>query len=84
MPRYEVRFEIDVDASSPEIAVRAARDMLLDPEQRILADVHEYEYCEAADDWFPNHDKGWHADFSEGGVQPQYFFPWITSNAGQD
>lgn len=79
MPKYEVRFEIDVEASSPDKAVITARDMLLDPQQHVVADVYEYEYYEPADDWFPNHDRGWYADFGKDGVRPEHFFPWEMS-----
>jgi hypothetical protein len=74
MPKYEVRFEIDVVASSPEQAAIAARDILLNPDTSIMANVHEYKYHKPADDWFADCDIGWCADFRYGGVRPDQVF----------
>jgi hypothetical protein len=78
IPKYAVVFEIEVDASSPERAATIARDSLLNPNVSIHADVHEYKYYGPADDWFPERDEGWQADFDErGGVRP-HIFGWKT------
>ena len=37
--KYEVRFAVEVRASSPEQAAVVARDMLLDPDTELCADV---------------------------------------------
>jgi hypothetical protein len=79
MPRYEVRFEIDVVASSPEQAAIAARDILLNPDTSTTADIHEYKYYKPADDWFVDCDRGWCADFRSGGVRPDLVFAFETS-----
>jgi hypothetical protein len=55
---YEVRFEIEVRAPSPEQAARIVRDMLLDPDARLACDVRPLEYIAEAEDWFPAVDHG--------------------------
>jgi hypothetical protein len=71
MPRYEVTFELDIEASSPEQAAVIARDRMLDPDETLFADIHEYAYCADADDWFPDDGHGWQARFEKPpGVRP--------------
>jgi hypothetical protein len=57
-PTFEVRFEVDVRAETPEQAACIAREMLLDPDSRVHCDVHPYEWVEAADDWVPTSKRG--------------------------
>jgi hypothetical protein len=70
--KFEVRFAIDVVASSPEQAATIARDMLLDLDTELHADVHEYEYHEPAEDWFPCEDHGVAVYF--GDIRPAYIY----------
>jgi hypothetical protein len=70
--KYEVRFALEVRASSPEQAATIARDMLLDLDTGLCADVHAYEYCKPADDWFPSEDCGvW---FAFGDRRPDFIY----------
>ena len=46
--KFEVRFEVEVHASSPEQAAAIARDMMLDPDTQVHGGVHAFEYCEPA------------------------------------
>jgi hypothetical protein len=75
--KFEVRFTVEVIASSPEQAATIAHDMVLDPDAPVHADVHAFEYYEPADDWFPCEDHGvsvWFGDvrFTYGGVIKPY------------
>jgi hypothetical protein len=63
--KYEVRFHIDVYAHSPEKAAEIARDMLLDPDTELTANVHQYEYYAPAEDWFPRENEGVWAHFGD-------------------
>jgi hypothetical protein len=58
MAQFEVRFTVEVRASSPEQAASIARDMLLDPDTQLHGDVHAFEYYEPAEAWFPCEDHG--------------------------
>ena len=82
--KYEVRFAIDVRASSPEQAATIARDMVLDPDTELHADVHEYEYYEPAEDWFPCVDHGVLVYF--GDIWPRHYILGgdIKKYAGSD
>ena len=72
MPKFEVRFEIDVEASSPEQAATIARDMLLDPDTRLNAQVLAYEWYAPAEDWLPSDDSGVMVYFGEIWVGESY------------
>jgi hypothetical protein len=70
---YEVRFHLRIPTDDPERASITARDILLNPDAVVSADVFEIEYYEPADDHFPNEDHGWFAEF-DGSVRPKTFF----------
>lgn len=72
---YTVRIEMDVRAKGPEEAAVVARDALLNPDARILIDVHPQKYIKEADEFFPDDDRGWYAEF-EHSVRPKIFFSW--------
>jgi hypothetical protein len=69
MQKFEVRFLIEVRAASPEQAATIARDMLLDPDSDMHADVHPIEYYKAADDYFPVEGRGWSVYFGDSGSE---------------
>ena len=83
--KFEVRFEIDVEALSPEQAATIARDMLLDPDTWLMGNVRAYQFHEPADDWFPCEDKGvsvyfgdqWPRHYSYGGAIKPYVGPGV-------
>lgn len=74
MRKFLIVFEINVEAETPGQASIIARDILLNPDASLIADVHEYEYNKDAWDWFANMDAGWCADFRHGGVRPDQLF----------
>ena len=39
-------------------------------------DVHPVVFCKEADDYFPDHDRGWQARFDEPGVRPTEMIEW--------
>lgn len=61
---FKVVCEIEVRASSPEIAVIVARDMMLDPGAKLYVDVLPFEYVKEAEDWFATDDHGWAFSFN--------------------
>jgi hypothetical protein len=66
-----VVWEIELEAKSPEHAATIARDMMLDPDERMLLDVHPLAYHREAEDWFPDRTRGWQARFEKSGeVRP--------------
>jgi hypothetical protein len=75
MTTYTARFEIEVQAGTPQQAATIARDIMLDPDAQISVDVHSMEYVDAADSWFPIEKQGWYAWF-DGSVRPENFFAW--------
>jgi hypothetical protein len=72
MSKFEVRFAIDVVASSPEQAAAIARDMPLDPDTQLHANANAYEYHEPAEEWFPCGDHGVLVYF--GDPRPDYIY----------
>ena len=77
MQKFEVVLELEIRAETPAQAATIARDMMLDPCQELLCDVHEYERVEEADDWFPDRKHGWQARFDKhGGVRPTDMIAW--------
>lgn len=81
MPKFEVTWSVDINASSPEHAAMTARDMMLDAsEEVVLLDVRQYTYCEPADDYFPDLDHGWQARFEDtrDPVRPSRMIELIT------
>ena len=56
--KFEVHFTVEAPASSPEQAAAIARDMLLDPDTWLHAEVRAFEYYEPAEDWFPCEGRG--------------------------
>lgn len=62
---YEVTFKIEVPGRTPEEAAKIARDMLLDPDTNLAADVRKLYWHEDACDWFPNEDEGMNAYFGD-------------------
>jgi hypothetical protein len=43
---------------------------MLDPDEKMLVDVHPLMWREEAGDWFPDEDRGWSACFDRPGVRP--------------
>jgi len=77
MQKFEVVLELEIRAETPAQAATIARDMMLDPHQELLCDVHDYEHIKEADDWFPNHRHGWQARFDKrSGVRPADMIEW--------
>jgi hypothetical protein len=77
MQKFEVVLELEIRAETPEQAATIARDMMLDPCQPLLCDVHPFERIEEADDWFPDRKRGWQARFDKhGGVRPADMIAW--------
>lgn len=61
--RFKVVYEMEISASTPEIAAMVVRDMMLDPTQSCHVDVFPTEYVEGPDDWFPVSERGWQVRF---------------------
>lgn len=78
MTTYTVRFELEIEAATPKQAVTIMRDILLNPDSQVHADVFPMEYVEAAEDWFHTEKYGWYAWF-EGDVHPRDFIEWYQA-----
>jgi hypothetical protein len=65
--KFEVRFAIEVHASSPEQAAAIARDMMLDPDTQLHGEVRAFEYYEPGEAWFPCEDSGVSVYFGDTG-----------------
>jgi hypothetical protein len=76
MPKFEVVFEVEVEAKSAEHAATIARDMMLNPDIELNVDVHQVVYNEEVDDNIPDRDRGWYALFGPGRVKPIDCFKW--------
>jgi hypothetical protein len=77
MAKFEVVLTLEIEANSPKHAATIARDMMLDPDERMLMDVHPVTWCEEARDHFPEHDRGWQARFEKPGeVRPSDMIGW--------
>lgn len=63
---YVVRVEVRVHASTPGEAARVARDMMLDPDTRLTANVHATYWHDEAGDLFAREDHGWWVYFGDG------------------
>jgi hypothetical protein len=74
--KYEICFELEVTADTPEQAVVIARDILLDPDCKVAANIYPFEYVEEAEDFFPTHKHGWFSRFDNGSVRPDYCIAW--------
>ncbi len=76
---FKVVYEMEVSASTPQIAARVVRDMLLDPGQDCLVDVLPMEYVEGPDDWFPVSERGWQIRFEgDNPFDQTYCVAWET------
>ena len=76
MIRFQVVWSEEIWATSPVHAARIARDMMLNPDVILYADVHPVEYCEEADDWFPVMVRGWQARFEFPGTIDVDLIEW--------
>jgi hypothetical protein len=64
MPRFLVRCELEIRASTPERATTTARDMMLGPACPFNYEVLPMEYLEEACEWFPEESHGRAASFT--------------------
>lgn len=82
---HTVVCEIEVCASSPEMAARIARDLMMDPTASIQMDVLPMEYVKDADDWMPDDDHGWSIWFGHrlkqatNPMQPTECVEWVKA-----
>ena len=53
-----------------------ARDVMLNPDETLSADVHAHMYHEEAGEYFPDEDHGWRAEFTPGQIRPKCVFGW--------
>jgi hypothetical protein len=72
---YTVRFDVEVKASSPEQAATTARDILLNTDIRVIADVFPFVYIEEAEEWHHTEVRGWWVEF-DGAVRPSNTVEW--------
>jgi len=79
MQKFEVVLELEIKAETPEQAATIARDMMLNPDEELLFDVHPMSYDEAFDGYLPNRKVGWQARFEKrGSVRPSDMINWYT------
>ena len=80
MTKFEVVLELEIDAATPAQAATIARDMMLDETQLLLFDVHPFAWCEGAEEYFPDHGRGWQARFERTDpVRPADMIEWERS-----